>query len=340
MSSERRLVSRSRDKKIRGVNLGGWLVLERWITPQLFEGTDAQDEYSFMQTHNAKKKIRNHQRDFITEADFKWLKDHNVNAVRIPIGYWALEGDDPYIACVGRLDWAFKMADRYDMKVCLSLHGAPGSQNGWDHSGRIGKAEWRERQVYRDRTLDVLKELAKRYRNYKSFWGLELLNEPFFWLRYFVVRKFYTQAYMQLQDILAPHTRIIFHDAFMPRLMSGVIGGGVRKAVMDIHWYHFNDKLVILPLWAYRVWMRLRKGLLHNLVAHQGVIVGEWSGVISHKKLRNMSEEKCNDIARRHIDDQVKIYQPADGWFYWTYKTQKDEVWSFRSVVERGWLEL
>ena len=24
--------------KLRGVNLGGWLVLEKWITPSLFEG--------------------------------------------------------------------------------------------------------------------------------------------------------------------------------------------------------------------------------------------------------------------------------------------------------------
>ena len=27
--------------KLRGVNLGGWLVLEKWITPSLFEGLEA-----------------------------------------------------------------------------------------------------------------------------------------------------------------------------------------------------------------------------------------------------------------------------------------------------------
>ena len=26
---------------LRGVNLGGWLVLEKWITPSLFEGLQA-----------------------------------------------------------------------------------------------------------------------------------------------------------------------------------------------------------------------------------------------------------------------------------------------------------
>ena len=31
-------------EKIRGVNLGNWLVLEKWISEDLFSGTDAEDE--------------------------------------------------------------------------------------------------------------------------------------------------------------------------------------------------------------------------------------------------------------------------------------------------------
>ena len=30
---------------IKGVNLGNWLVLEKWMSPALFYGTDAEDEY-------------------------------------------------------------------------------------------------------------------------------------------------------------------------------------------------------------------------------------------------------------------------------------------------------
>lgn len=30
---------------INGVNLGNWLVLEKWMSPTLFYGTDAEDEY-------------------------------------------------------------------------------------------------------------------------------------------------------------------------------------------------------------------------------------------------------------------------------------------------------
>lgn len=31
------------DSKVRGVNLGGWLVLEGWIKPSLFEGIPNPD---------------------------------------------------------------------------------------------------------------------------------------------------------------------------------------------------------------------------------------------------------------------------------------------------------
>ena len=35
---------------IPGVNLGGWLVLERWMTPSVFAGTDATNEYELSKT--------------------------------------------------------------------------------------------------------------------------------------------------------------------------------------------------------------------------------------------------------------------------------------------------
>ena len=71
---------------LHGVNLGGWLVLERWMTPSLFADTDARDEYTFMQTPGAREKLREHQKNFIRESDFKWLRDNGIEAVRIPVG--------------------------------------------------------------------------------------------------------------------------------------------------------------------------------------------------------------------------------------------------------------
>lgn len=65
-----------------------------------------------------------------------------LNAVRIPLGYWAVDVNDyePYVG--GQYPYlirAVNWASEFGMRVLIDLHGAPGSQNGQDNSGLIGK---------------------------------------------------------------------------------------------------------------------------------------------------------------------------------------------------------
>lgn len=318
---------------LRGVNLGGWLVLERWMTPSVFAGTEAIDEYTFMQTPGARGKLREHQKNFIRESDFKWLRDNGIEAVRIPVGCWAIDGDAPYAACIGRLDWALRMAEKYGLEVLLCLHGAPGSQNGQDHSGQAGAARWYKQREYRAQTVEVLEQLALRYRDNPKFWGIELLNEPRFGLLQLKLRRFYRTAYRRLTSILRPHTRIVFHDAFTPRLMNAALSGA--RAAMDIHWYHFTfwaHKWAPLPVYWWVVWWHGQ--LAANLRHWQGIIIGEWSGIIGHERLRSYNAKERAKIEHEHIDRQLAAYMHADAWFYWNYKTEGNDVWNFRATSE------
>ena len=322
---------------MRGVNLGGWLVLEKWMTPTLFRGTDAVDEYTFLQTPGAHTKLREHQKKFIREADFKWLAQHGIEAVRIPVGYWILQGDSPFIACIERLDWAFSMAERYKLKVLVCLHGAPGSQNGHDHSGRVGKANWYKNAVYRERTIDILERLATRYRDRACFWGIELMNEPKTALFQLKLREFYHQAYARLAVIVRPETAIVFSDAFTPRLLNAAIGATKPPVIMDVHWYHF-------AFWAHKwapvewYWRLVvsHGRLLKRLTVQQPVIIGEWSGVLSHQGLRRYPSDQHEALQQAHIQRQLRAYSKARAWFYWTYKTEASGIWNYRSLVESG----
>jgi glucan 1,3-beta-glucosidase len=60
--------------KVRGVNLGGWLVLEPWITPSLFDSTgDSRivDEWTFGQfAPNATQVLHTHWDTWVTVSDF------------------------------------------------------------------------------------------------------------------------------------------------------------------------------------------------------------------------------------------------------------------------------
>lgn len=323
---------------LRGVNLGGWLVLEKWMTPGLFAGTNAVDEWTFMQLPGAREKLREHQRTFIRETDFRWLRDHGVELVRIPVGYWVLDGDAPYVSCVGRLDWAFRMAEKYNLKVLLDLHGAPGSQNGNDHSGRVGAADWYRVTQFRERTIEVCEQLARRYRDSTAFWGLELLNEPRVLPFQLKLRSFYRRAFRRVSQIVRPGTRIVMNDAFTPRLMSTVTWGlRARPVALDIHWYHFTAvAFKYIPLdwywrlvgWHGRLIKRLRRG--------RGIVIGEWSGVIAGEVLAKFPVSEHHEIQRRNIERQLDAYKHADAWCYWTYKTEAPGIWNFRSLVESG----
>ena len=179
--------------------MGGWLVLEKWMTPSLFVGTKAVDEYTFMQTSGAAKKIEAHRKSFITEADFKWLSKNGLNAVRIPVGYWLFDGDEPYTPTIKYLDWAVRMAEKYDLKVLIDLHGHKGSQNGKDHSGKIGKSQWHTSLKNRQHSIDTLEKIARRYSDTPAVWGIQMINEPKFGLLQLKLRWFYKRAYDRLR---------------------------------------------------------------------------------------------------------------------------------------------
>lgn len=65
---------------LRGVNVGGWLVLESWITPELFDGTGAVDQWTFDQTDGANSKLEDHWENFFTENDVSKLASYGINA--------------------------------------------------------------------------------------------------------------------------------------------------------------------------------------------------------------------------------------------------------------------
>jgi len=90
-------------KPILGVNLGGWLIIEPFITPSLFDKIDPRfgvvDEFTlskYLGPTNAAKTIERHYASFINEIAFQEIRDAGLDHVRISFGDWAvmtLDGD-------------------------------------------------------------------------------------------------------------------------------------------------------------------------------------------------------------------------------------------------------
>ncbi len=98
------------NNQIRGVNLGGWMVLEPWITPSLFyqflggdETNTAFDTYTFCQVLGpveANKQLRRHWETWVTEDIIKELAASGaVNSLRLPVGDYMYKPYGPYGMC-------------------------------------------------------------------------------------------------------------------------------------------------------------------------------------------------------------------------------------------------
>lgn len=322
-------------QKIRGVNLGGWLVLEKWLTPSMFADTNARDEYTFMQNPEAAKRIEKHRRTFITEEDFEWMSQQGINLIRIPVGYWLFEPINGFTPTVKYLDNAIQWAEKYHLQVLIDFHAARGSQNGFDNSGREGTVGWYTDQYHKE-TIEILCEIAKRYKKSPALWGIELLNEPLSKKHYWSLVSFYRKAYKYLYAILPAGTHIVFHDSFRPLLFAGSLWQ--RKAhpvMMDVHWY--ASPLKTSNLKKYLSWSaRIHKLLLFILQLWQPVIVGEWSTVMPQRFFDAVPLDRHMDLLRQNAQVQQTIYEHSAGWIYWNYKAEGGGMWNFRDLVERG----
>ena len=166
---------------VKGVNLGNWLVLEKWMSPALFEGTTAEDEY-YLPTQLSPEvyeaRIKVHRREYISERDFAVIKRVGMNVVRIPVPYFIFGDRPPFIGCIKELDKAFDWAAKYGLQVLIDLHTAPLSQNGFDNGGICGVCKWSQTPEEVEFVLDVLERLAKRYGQRENLFGITPMNEP------------------------------------------------------------------------------------------------------------------------------------------------------------------
>jgi len=161
--------------------LGAWLVLEKWMTPKLFEDTQSEDEYYLahdMDQERYEEKIKTHRAEFITEGDFVKIAALGFNIVRIPVPYFIFNDRPPFIGCIAELDRAFNWAEANGLKILIDLHTSPYNQNAFDNGGISGVCKWAQHPEEVDFVLSVLMRLAGRYKARNGLWGIEILNEP------------------------------------------------------------------------------------------------------------------------------------------------------------------
>ncbi|ESK92044.1 glycoside hydrolase family 5 protein [Moniliophthora roreri MCA 2997] len=250
--------------RIRGVNVGGWLTIEpvsHPSAPALFEKYATSvptpvDEYTLHMAvaadtaNGGLAQIEEHYKTFITEKDFAEIAGAGLNYVRIPLPYWAIDvrENEPFLP---KTAWKYFLkaigwARKYGLRINLDLHAVPGSQNGWNHSGKLGDVNWLMGPMglaNAQRTLDYIRILAEfiaqpQYRDVITMFGI--INEPReSYSGAEQIEAFYAEAYRIIREItgIGQGAWISYHDAFRPRSDWAGFMANADRIMLDDHPY-------------------------------------------------------------------------------------------------------
>jgi glucan 1,3-beta-glucosidase len=283
----------------RGVNVGGWLSLEPFITPSLFNYDSRLgivDEYTLCKylSSRCESTLEKHYATFVTEDTFKQIADAGLDHVRIPFSYWAVEtyDGDPYVF---RTSWryllrAIEWCRRYGLRVNLDVHGLPGSQNGWNHSGRLGAIGWlngTDGALNAKRSLEIHDRLSKffaqpRYKSIISHYGLA--NEPkMTFLSSADVLQWTTSAHDIVRKNGVSDAIVVFGDGF--RGLANWQGEltGLSNAALDVHQYViFNTDQIVYNhsekvRYACSGWTEQTVESMDTATGFGPTLVAEWS---------------------------------------------------------------
>jgi len=123
-------------EKIKGTNIGSWLIPERWMYSPFYDGVDVYFSQvcglvATLGLPAAEKRIIEHLDSWFTEEDMDRLVAVGVNHIRIPIGFWNLVPShlankfvpQNITVSLKYLDWAMDEAAKRGISVMLDFHG-------------------------------------------------------------------------------------------------------------------------------------------------------------------------------------------------------------------------
>ncbi len=152
------------------------------------------------------------QNAWITETDLDTIQAMGMNMVRVPFFWMEIMYNDGTIKPHGfdQLDWVISECAERNMYVILDLHGAPGGLNGFITSGQAVTNDLWTDPVAQQRTIDIWKALAARYKDNPTVAGYDLMNEPLSSdQQTYPIHGFYDVLYDEVRAIDPDHLIII-----------------------------------------------------------------------------------------------------------------------------------
>ncbi len=329
---------------LRGINLGGWLMMEGYI---LCGRNISEKSFKRGMVKSYGKKAKDDflaafRNSFIREYDFKKISELGFNCIRLPFNFRLIEEKKGIDFLEKTLGWC----EKYNIYCILDMHGAPGCQNRDWHCDSNGEMLLWDNKTYQRRFFKLWEFLADRFKDKNIIAGYDVLNEA-------VIRKaakktlrnFYKETVRRIRAIDKKH--IIFLEGNLwARDLEAIGEPFADNLSYSIHYYrpadftfdcHKDLKYPGMINGEYWNKERIKKDLkkYHIFSKKHGVpiFVGEF-GV-------NFRCEKCTG-SMTWVKDMLQIFDEFDfHWTYWTYKTIANSVYPdgvYRYVPNPPWI--
>lgn len=172
--------------KLRGTNLGGWLVIEDWMcgitdesgSTDRFSQTTLETRFGVDQTHAL---LETWYDNWLVSSDFDNIAALGFNVVRLPFGFRNLQWqngswitDSSGNVDFSRLDWAVAQAKSRGIYVIPVFHIWDGQEAGYSTISEDSD----EGQTQRDAAGEIWKKVAAHFIGESTIAAYDAINEP------------------------------------------------------------------------------------------------------------------------------------------------------------------
>lgn len=346
-----------------GVNFGSLFLLEKFIFHQFFidnTGTELDaitcciNRYGIDKT---RQDLENHWNAYVNDNDWNWLKSKGVTTIRLPIGYWHVNGgyftpNTPFfqVSRVYSNAWLIlkniiQKANQYDIGILIDLHALPGGANNAEHSGlRLSKPEFWGNDKYLDLTIAILEFIIKDLGQFENLAGLQIVNESCFDNEALYQKQYYSKAIRHIRKIDS-NIPIIISDGWWTDQWVKWVNEKESKlnnesigVVIDDHVYRcFSDSDRNKS--PEQIINDLNGDLLTNLSGNADIMVGEYSHVLDTKSWEKTQNDR-NQLVHSYGQALFNLITTRAnyGFFFWTFKFQEGDggEWGFQKQVDIG----
>ena len=278
--------------QLKGINAGQILLQEGWMSPFALEPsknpdgsfvTDADGNLQYpefteeefraglqrnpnLAGYDLDELMQYYYDCFFTEEDFRIIKeDLQLNTIRLPFYYLNILNEDLTLKteeeAFAYLDWFIGEAAKQKIYIVLDLHGAPGSQNGFEHSGVEKRVAglWDSAENL-DATVALWEFIAHHYTVTRPDLGAwiatyDLLNEPTFRYQTYTNREcwdFFDRLYDAIRAKGDQHV-ITMEGCWDFSALPDPTDYGWENVQYEYHWYNWwPDSVPYSVFYAYQ----------------------------------------------------------------------------------------